>query len=89
MKNRDNKKSILNCKLIQTVRKQKGYTLQSLADASGVPFQRISEIESGHMISKNEGYIPKLEKTLKISLSKDSKEDSEILELFDEFCNVR
>ena len=88
MKNRDNKKSILNCKLIQTVRKQKGYTLQSLADASGVPFQRISEIESGHMISKNEGYIPKLEKTLKISLSKDSKEDSEILELFDEFCNV-
>lgn len=67
MKNRDYKQSEFNCKLIQIVRKQKGYTLQKLAEASDVPFQRISEIESGHMISKNEKYIPKIEKALNIS----------------------
>ena len=88
MKNRDYKQSEFNCKLIQIVRKQKGYTLQKLAEASDVPFQRISEIESGHMISKNEKYIPKIEKALNISLSEDSKEDLEILERFDEFCHV-
>ena len=40
------------------------------------------------MISKNEKYIPKIEKALNISLSEDSKEDLEILERFDEFCHV-
>lgn len=47
MKNQVNRSIDLNYKLLQIVRKQKGYTLQMLEDLSGVPFQRISDIEYG------------------------------------------
>lgn len=71
----------------RVIRKQQGYSLSSLAEITQIPQQRLSEIENGERIPTAE-CIEKIEKTFGLKIFSHSKEDLEILELFDEFYDM-
>ena len=71
-------------KQFRIIRKQKGYTLKTLSEITGIPFQRISEIEKGQAVPKQE-YKEKLEQVLGVNLFDDTLKDQEISDLFDSF----
>ena len=74
-------------KQFRIIRKKKGYTLKELSKFTGIPYQRISDIEQGILIPKDE-YKQALEEVLGVELFSTTKEDQEYLDLFDDFYDL-
>ena len=74
-------------KQFRIIRKKKGYTLKELSKITGIPYQRISDIEQGILIPKDE-YKQALEEVLGVELFSTTKEDQEYLDLFDDFYDL-